>query len=353
VTERVCSNCSRPIGTDDAACPHCGVSILSSTVLSPTTVLRGRYEIEQLTHSGGMGYVYLAKDRNLFDRECVVKQVRERVQSDEHRKRLEEEALRMAKLSHPRIAMIFDHFVEDGFYFIVVERINGRTLSAIFKERQARIEETEVVRWATVMCDVMAYLHRERVVHRDISPDNIMINDEGDLKFIDFGTLRELRHVAAGGTAGMGKFGYTPPEQWQGHPEPRSDIFALGATMYYLLTGYLPLSDAYHVRQIPESADYSPSFPPLRTRNRRVSRSLEVTLQKALSLDVDRRFASALEMGEALSHVEHEITRRDPLGAARAQFLRKYRNHMIAAAAVLALALIGVGVYFIRLAAGP
>ncbi len=104
-------------------------------------------------------------------------------------------------------------------------------------------------------------------MHRDISPDNIMLTDDGSVKLIDFGALRELRYVAAGGTAGMGKYGYAPPEQWDGNPEPRSDLFALGATVYYLATGYLPLSDSYQTKQRAVAADRRPEFPPIRTRN--------------------------------------------------------------------------------------
>jgi eukaryotic-like serine/threonine-protein kinase len=310
MAERVCPNCNTPYQEGKEVCACCGYILPSGTTIPEGAVLRGKYEIQKLLHSGGMGYIYLAKDKNLFDRLCVLKQVRERIQSDEHRKKLEEEALRMSRLNHPNIAMIFDHFIESGFYFLVEERISGKTLSEVFRERQCHLTEDEVVNWAVSICDVIAYIHHEGIIHRDISPDNIMLTDDGNIRFIDFGTLRELRNIDAGHTAGMGKHGYTPPEQWQGKAEPGSDIFALGATIYYLLTGFLPLSTSYRTGQSPQEEDFYPRFPPIRTHNPQVSPNLEAVLEKALELDIHRRFASAIEMQRMLSSLRPEATKR-------------------------------------------
>jgi len=300
-----CPNCNNPYETGDEVCRTCGFILpITTPVISAGEVLQTRYEIQELIHSGGMGYVYLATDKRLYDRICIVKQVKEPIKSDTHRKKLEEEALRMSKLNHPNVAMILDHFIDGGYYFLVVERIYGKTLSEVFKERRGRLAENEVVNWAIPICDVVSYLHGEGIVHRDISPDNIMLTGEGSIKFIDFGTLREFRYIAPGGTVGIGKYGYTPPEQWQGKPELRSDIFALGATIYYLLTGFLPLSREYTTRQAPQKEDFNPVFPPIRTKNPSVSPQLEAVLQKALHLDVNGRYASAKEFGEALRNLE-------------------------------------------------
>jgi len=299
-----CPNCNRPYQPGDEVCRTCGFILpLTSPIISTGEVLQARYEIQELVHSGGMGYVYLATDKRLYDRICIVKQIKEPIKSDDHRKKLEEEALRMSKLDHPNVAMILDHFIDSGYYFLVVERIHGKTLSEVFKERRGHLTENEVVAWATSICDVVSYLHHEGIVHRDISPDNIMLTGEGSIKFIDFGTLREFRHIAPGGTVGIGKYGYTPPEQWQGKPEPRSDIFSLGATIYYLLSGFLPLSREYTTRQAPQKEDFNPSFPPVRTKNPNVSPQFEAVLQKALQLNVNDRYSSASEFGEALRNL--------------------------------------------------
>jgi len=314
-----CPNCGKPYNPGDEVCPDCGLVFPFATeVLAPGTILQGRYEIQELTHTGGMGYIYLAKDKKLYDRLCIVKQVKEPVKSDSDLKKLEEEARRMAKLSHPNVAMILDHFVESGYYFLVVERISGKTLSEIFSERHGQLMEEEVVNWAISICDVISYIHEEGIIHRDISPDNIMLTEAGVIKFVDFGTLRELRYITTRGTAGMGKYGYTPPEQWQGKPTPQSDIFALGATIYYLLTGNLPLSKEYLTGQGPQRQDFSPNFPPIRQKNPEISTELEAVLQKALHLDVSNRYTSAAEFGQALRSLgKVEIFRREPVEAAK------------------------------------
>ena len=299
-----CPNCGNSFTPGDEICQYCGfVFPFSTDIMNAGTILQERYKIEELTHSGGMGYVYPARDTKLHDRLCIVKQVKEPVKSDDDLRKLEEEAIEMAKLNHPNVAMIFDHFVEGQFYFLVVEHISGKTLSEIFEERNWQLNEGEVINWAISMCDVVGYLHREGIVHRDISPQNIMLTDDGIIKFIDFGTLRELRHITTGGTAGMGKYGYTPPEQWLGKPEARSDIFALGATIYYLLTGFLPLSAEFLTSNEPQKSEFNPAFPPIREKNSRISPELESVLQKTLQLDIDLRYSSVIELGQALRNL--------------------------------------------------
>jgi serine/threonine-protein kinase len=312
-----CPNCNNPYQTSDEVCRTCGFILpITSPTIAAGEVLQTRYEIQELVHSGGMGYVYLATDKRLYDRICIVKQVKEPIKSDAHRKKLEEEALRMSKLHHPNVAMILDHFIDGGYYFLIVEYIYGKTLSEVFKERRGHLTENEVVIWATSICDVVSYLHSEGIVHRDISPDNIMLTGEGSIKFIDFGTLREFRYIAPGGTVGIGKYGYTPPEQWQGKPEFRSDIFSLGATIYYLMSGFLPLSREYTTKQAPQKEDFNPIFPPIRTKSPNVSPQLEAALEKALQLDINDRYASAAEFGEALrnlGHVEVKVKKKPAL----------------------------------------
>ncbi len=298
----ICPYCKSPYTPGDVVCRSCGnvFPSFSADIIPMGTILQGRYKIEELTHSGGMGYVYAAKDLKLHERFCIVKQVKEPVKTKADLEKLEGEAIEMAKLSHPNVAVIFDHFVDGQFYFLVVEFIHGKTLREIYEERQGQLTENEVIEWAISMCGVASYLHKEGIIHRDISPQNIMLSDDGIIKFIDFGTLKELRHIATGGTAGMGKYGYTPPEQWFGTPDIRSDIFAIGATIYNLLTGFLPLSNEYLSGGVPQSDEFNPSFPPIREKNLNTSLELESILQKALKLDVNLRYSSANEFRDAL-----------------------------------------------------
>ena len=309
MVNQVCPNCGNLCGPGGQVCSKCGRVVgESSNILPSGTILKSRYEIQQIIHTGGMSNIYLARDKGLFERSCVVKEVKERIESLGHLEKLEEEALRMARLSHPGIAIIFDHFVEQEHYFLVVEYIRGKSLSEVYKERGTQLSQDEVVKWGLAICDVLAYIHGEGIIHRDISPDNVMLTEEGNIKFIDFGTLRELRYVAAGKTAGMGKYGYTPPEQWQGKPVPQSDIFALGATLYQLQTGFLPLSKSCLTGKGPQREDFSPKFPPVRSRNPLVSNRLEAVLEKALQLDATRRYDSVTEMRQELSKLTHGVT---------------------------------------------
>ena len=305
MAEQTCPNCGKAYQIGDEVCRYCGLVFpFSTVVMPPGSVLQGRYEIRELIHTGGMGYIYLAKDKKLYDRDVIVKQVRESIKDEQHRKKLEEEASSMARLANPNIAMILDHFVEGGYYFLVVERIEGKTLGEVYKERGGQFSEREVLDWAVTICDVVAYLHSKNVIHRDISPDNIMLMENGTLKFIDFGTSHEFRYYGTEGTVGIGKYGYTPPEQWRGKPEQRSDIFAMGATIYYLLTGYLPLSQEYITGKSPQREDFNPEYPPIRMKNAEVSAGLEGVLQKALQLEIDKRYATAAELGKALKGLE-------------------------------------------------
>src|SRR5512139_1186304 len=119
MVDGTCPRCGKALG-QYGVCAACGPPV-TETVLPPGTVLRDRYELERLLHVGGMSQTYLARDRILFGRPCVVKQVSERIQSAPQQEEFQKEALRMARLSHPGIAMILDQFVEQDYYFLVVE----------------------------------------------------------------------------------------------------------------------------------------------------------------------------------------------------------------------------------------
>lgn len=348
--EQSCPNCGKGYQVGDEVCRYCGfVFPFSTAILAPGALLHGHYEIQEIIHTGGMGYVYLAKDKNLFDRLCIVKQVKEKIRSEDHLKKLEEEAEKMARLSHPNVATIFDHFVESGFYFLVVERIKGKTLSEIYKDRHGQLKEAEVVKWAIAICEVIIYIHNQGIIHRDITPDNIMLTEEGLIKFIDFGSLREFRYIVSGGTAGIGKYGYAPPEQWQGKPGQRSDIFSLGATIYNLLTGFLPLSRTYQTSGTPQREDLYPQYPPIRTKNIDISIQLEAVLQKALQLDINSRFTSALEMQQALKSLNKEITQPNKgLTPTQKKSSGKSRKYVVVGIIVPLVVLLGVGAFLIR-----
>ena len=274
-----CQYCGNEYKVGEEICVYCGRQLPPEAYyLSPGTLIHGRYEIEKHIKDGGMGIIYYARDKHAENKSCVLKQLKELITSNVGIDKLRQEAQRMAQLKHTRVAEILEDFVEGDRFYIAVERVDGKTLEEIFNERGGSagcVEEAEVVDWGIQTCKILKFIHDQHVVHRDISPGNLMLNDMDDIVFIDFGTLRELKHVASGGTAGIGKFGYTPPEQWADKPVPQSDIFALGATMYYLLSGFLPVSKKCVAYSDPQPSDLKPNFPPVSTKNRRVSKELE------------------------------------------------------------------------------
>ncbi len=219
-------------------------------------VLRQRYKILHLIGEGGMGSVYLAEDLRLQGRQCAVKEV----QGDPHlpektqaqaREQFFREASILARLDHPSLPKVSDFFDDGGRDFLVMDFVPGRDLKAIMDEaRQGGrfLQEGQVLAWAAQLMDALEYMHRQDppVVHRDIKPSNIKLTPSGVVKLVDFGLAKLLapdeRTVTI--VQGVGTVHYTPLEQYggdTGSTDARTDIFALGATLYHLLTNEPPV----------------------------------------------------------------------------------------------------------------
>jgi serine/threonine protein kinase len=221
-----------------------------------TPLQGGRYQIIGQLGVGGMGAVYLAKDIELFGRLCVVKQMRpffatqsERRKAEEDFKREAEVLARLNQPGHPRIPEVYGYFVEGVDQFLVMKYIEGESLERRLERLKRPLSETELIRCAQEAANALVYLHSRRpqpVIHRDIKPANIIIDPEDRVWLVDFGLARAAvssgaRVMVAGGkTVAAGTPGYTPLEQWQMQPTPKSDIYALGATMHHLLTAHDP-----------------------------------------------------------------------------------------------------------------
>lgn len=327
-----CPFCGKTVKPGEEMCPVCGkilppvhsqpvvnevkgtVSEKSDDVVAEGTVLQNRYEIKGLIHAGGMGYVYAGFDTRL-KRWVAIKQAKEKIKSGPHLEKLEKEALSMARLSHPNVATVFDHFTQGDHYFLVVEYVTGKSLSDMFDENSQNFTEAQVIKWMLPVCDAAVYIHAQGLIHRDISPDNIMLTEEGNMELIDFGTMRELDASGSRKAGKEGKFGFTAPEQWKGGPAPQSDIFSIGATIYYLLTGYLPISDECKVGGKPLESDYCPEFPPIRTHNPEISSKLESLLVQVLQVDVEKRLQSAAALSIALKSIIEGATSTIPTTA--------------------------------------
>lgn len=226
-------------------------------MLRPGTLLRERYRIERIIGSGGMGNVYLAQDERLPGRRCAVKEVRYLGNfPPEWRRELREQFLReatvLARLDHPNLPKVSDYFSEGDADYLVMDYVPGKDLLTLLHEAQARgqmLPVDQVLAWMDQLLDALHYLHTQNppIVHRDIKPANIKVTPTGLVKLVDFGLVKEMTVGDATITViqGKGTLPYTPLEQYAGEgksTDPRSDIYALGATMYHLLTGHPPPS---------------------------------------------------------------------------------------------------------------
>src|SRR5438552_2718001 len=222
--------------------------------LAAGKVLNSRYEIVRRIGGGGMGAVYLAKDRNLGDAPRAVKEMIESHLDDtQHEKAIADfkrESLLLTSLEHPSIPTVYDYFYDDNSerFYLVMKFIPGSDLSSrLRKTPGGRIEEPTVTEWAIQTADVLEYLHtrRQAIIYRDLKPANLMLDSNNNrIMLIDFGIARWVNKQEKGVTA-VGTMGYAPPELFSGRADPRVDIYSLGATMFHLLTGTTELDASF------------------------------------------------------------------------------------------------------------
>ena len=190
---------------------------------------------------GGLSAVYVVQERNTDLRllkEFVLPDASAEVQS-KARELFQRESRILMKLSHPCLAKVYDCFVEDGRTYLLLEYIPGSDLRQIVTQR-GPVDEITVRQWADQLVKILAYLHRQapQVIHRDLTPDNILLTADNQIKLIDFGAATEFVGITTGTL--VGKQAFISPEQFRGETTPQSDIYSFGATLYYLLTGIEP-----------------------------------------------------------------------------------------------------------------
>ena len=199
----------------------------------PTSI--GRYEVQQRLGQGGMGAIYLARDPAI-DRLVAIKLLKAEIASDDLRRRFAQEARASGALSHPHIVTIHDFGEVDGAPFIVMEYVRGETLAEIVK-RAATVTVVRKLRWIEQVCSALGYAHQRRVIHRDVKPSNLMVDQDGLIRVVDFGIARIVGGSLTKMSTVIGTPGYMSPEQLQGGAiDSRSDIFAVGAVLYELLS---------------------------------------------------------------------------------------------------------------------
>jgi hypothetical protein len=290
--------------------------------LDPGSVLNIRYEIVRRIGGGGMGAVYLAKDRNLGDAPRAVKEMVEaHLDPAQHEKAIgdfKRESLLLTSLEHPSIPTIYDYFYDQplGRFYLVMKFISGGDLAARLRGAPGgRIDEKTVADWGMQAADVLEYLHSrpKPIIYRDLKPANLMIDgNSGRVMLIDFGIARWVKQEEKGVTA-VGTMGYAPPELFGGRVEPRSDVYSLGATLFHLLTGSDPQDNPlliFDFAKNPRPRQIAPS----------ISSEMEQILMRAVEYKPEDRFVSAGEMRDALAvHLEKLMAGQVSYGVAAQQ----------------------------------
>ncbi|MBK9200985.1 MAG: serine/threonine protein kinase [Candidatus Obscuribacter sp.] len=202
----------------------------------------GRYKVLMELAAGGMSAVYLARrdsGAKVVLKESVLPADIGPEQQAKARELFERESVLLLKLHHPQIARVLDRFVEDDRDYLVLEYIPGLTLRQLVKAK-GKQKEKDVINWASQLAEILVYLHGQKppVLHRDLTPDNIILQDDGKLCLVDFGAANEFVGQATGTM--VGKQCYIAPEQLRGKATPLSDLYALGGTLFFLLTGTDP-----------------------------------------------------------------------------------------------------------------
>ncbi len=320
-----CSNCGTVNAASEQFCTNCGYALNNPSsqgnvqphnaptvpnispvqqrrvtgALSPQTLLAGRYRIVRLVGRGGFGVVY----ESTHDRLGYVVAIKEmsdaQLSPAEKVKAIQDfdqEAKLLVPLKHPNLPNVSDRFEDGGKAYLVMEFIEGKTLEKIQEDANVPLDERMVMSWALQLCDVLGYLHTrpQPIIFRDMKPSNVMLTKDGQIKLIDFGIARNFKSTAQKDTQSLGSRGYAPLEQYgKGQTDARSDIYALGATLYDLLTHNTP-TDAItrRIQKVPLTRP--------RQLNPRISQATENIILKAMEEEPQQRFQSVQAMAQAI-----------------------------------------------------
>jgi serine/threonine-protein kinase len=274
-------------------------------MIEPETIIDGRYRVLSRLGSGGMAEVYLAEDR-LLGRQLAVKVLHHHFAEDqEFVERFRREASSAAGLSHPNIVAIFDRGEWNGTYYIAMEYVAGRSLKTVVRE-QGALDPQAAIDIVTQILRAARFAHKRGVIHRDLKPHNVILDEEGRARVTDFGIARAGASEMTLTGSIMGTAQYLSPEQAQGHAvSGRSDLYAVGIILYELLTGVVPFDGETAVAIAFKQVSAEPR-PPSESQPG-VPAALDAVVLRALAKDPARRFADAEEFIAALGQARQGL----------------------------------------------
>ena len=311
-TDLECTKCNATLGTDARFCARCG-SAVPESARGPEDLLRraldaklgGQYRILRLLGRGGMGAVYLARDLTL-EREVAIKVVQPASDAAGMYDRFRREAKMAAKLSHPNIVPLHAFGEVDGMPYFVMGYVRGESLADRMR-REGKVPEQEARRIIAEIADALDHAHRQGVVHRDVKPDNVLLEDaSGRALLTDFGVARPMNHSESltqhGGVVGTPH--YMSPEQAAGRPgiDGRSDIYSLGVMGYAMVAGRLPFEGTSTADILAKHLTQEP--PPLRSLAPSISDSTLQAIEQCLAKDPARRWQDSRALKAAIGNVE-------------------------------------------------
>ena len=282
-------------------------------MLAPNTILQNRYRILRQLGRGGIGVVYEALDMRV--NAIVALKETQLAKDDRARREFEREAELLANLQHQSLPKVMDYFIEGEGEYLVMEFIPGYDLLEMLTRRGAPFHVQTVLRWADAILGVLEYLHRRDppILHRDIKPANLKLTNQEELYLIDFGLAKGTAGQMSTMLTSRSLQGYTPYysplEQILGRgTEPRSDLYALGATLYHLLTNTVPVDAPTRYSQL-EEGNPDPLLP-IQKLNPQAPQAVAAVIHQALAIRRRERPESATQMRAELQRIEEESKRR-------------------------------------------
>ena len=285
----ICSSCHHANRPQAQFCAKCGAPLH----------LQNKYRIVRLLGRGGYSAVYEAEHLGLGGARFAIKELLPETNATPAQRQIASNQFRfeasiLAKLNHPMLPKVTDFFTERGRDYLVMEFVPGQTLEQLLAQANAPLPEAQILEWANELCGALNYLHAQQppVIHRDVKPSNIKITPDNKIKLLDFGISKLMSGSGGTGTAARAVTApYSPLEQYGRGTDARSDIYALGVTLYQLLTNHLPPAAPDRTTEAVISPRY---WNPL------LSTNTEAVVLKAISIQPADRFQSVLSFQSAL-----------------------------------------------------